>query len=401
MYYGIPDQFHPYGRFKRVLNNVGKAISFYSAIDRGRSNSVFNMAPAMKKRKRSDSKIKKVRKTKKKTLLISDKPYWKSYKKHGKKKNARPQVEAVHGEVKRHRCSILVGKKKSIKNPGKGKWRITDQSSGTASSLEGQQAVGYLGFIGTKSQILDSSGSGYNQANQAYTSLFDTNPFQTNTGGVLYGNTVAPLDDRIVLQSVVYNLEMANFTTGSPLIIDLYWLKCMKNTSDDPQTIWQNVLISQALGKAGAVQGAASGYPLISQVGTRPEEAPAFRKIWKTLKKETYELASGANVQLLYTMKFNKMIDKKTIVEQPTPFIAGFTVTPWVIIRGCIGKDVDGAGVTIAPVELGYVISREYQCFVPSANRLQTQFMSANLYTGGSGVNVVNVIDDIANVQNL
>lgn len=314
-------------------------------------------------------------------------------------------VEGVHGEIKRHVSTILVGKKKPIKNPSKGCWRVTDQGQDIAAIVEGKQFVGTIAFINTFNQMTTSSGAGYNPATNAYVSLFDANPNQSNIGGGLYSQVSLPNDDRIVIRSVQYNLEFANFTAVSPVVIDLYWLLCKKNTNDFPETCWQNVLTSQAMGRSAAVQATnaaayTAGYASSSMIGMRPEDAPAFKKIWKTLKKETYELAPGANVQLTYDFVYNKMIDKKFIQEQATNYIAGLTLTPFAIFRGCVVKDINGTA-TVSPCEVGFIYSREYACFVPSANRLQTEFIVPGLITGGASASAVSVIDGTPNITQL
>lgn len=307
-------------------------------------------------------------------------------------------VEAVHGEIKRHTGTFLVGNKRAIKNPSKGYWHVSDQGQNIASIAEGKQFVGTQAFINTFNQILTSSGNGYATPLLAYTSLFDANPFEKTTGGNLYGAVTIPNDDRIVLKDVQFNVEFANFTSVSPVVIDVYWLLCRKNTNDYPETCWNNVLSSQASGASLAVQAGSSGiysggYPTTAMVGMHPEDVAGFSKIWKTVRKETYELAPGANVQLAYKFVYNKLLDKKALQEQPTVYLQGLSLGLFYIFRGCVGKDVGTTTASIAPCEIGTIWSREYTCFVPSTNRVQASYIAPTLVTGGATMTAVNILD--------
>lgn len=329
------------------------------------------------------------------------KPFSLTWTVKNKKKESKDHVEAIHGEIVRKKEYFVIGRKKPIKNPSGGNWKILDQGSSSMGSLEGLQGVSTLFEVANYSQLAVSSGTAYTTQTQAYVNLFDANPYQYTTGGLLNNfSLVAVNDDRVVLKNVVCKLEMANFS-NVPLTMDLYWIKTKKNvtTTYYPEVVWNDVLTTQALGKPVAVPrvgaGITAGYENYKIIGTKPESCPAFNKLFKILKKSKYELAPGSNLCFDITLIYNKLVDKQFLAEQSSAtLIGGYTFIPMVVMRGSVGKDNTTGSTTIAPTELGYVYTREYTVFSPSPNRLQQKFVYPNLESGNAtGVSLINVVD--------
>jgi len=317
------------------------------------------------------------------------------------------KVESVHGTIRRHSYSVDIFPKNAHAKKSLGFWRLKDQTGGLINSGEGVQGVNVINFMGTPNQMVTSSGTGYNPQFQAVNSLFDANPFQTNTGGTMYGSVVAPLDDRITLDYYKLHLRIANLTTGSSVVAKVYLLKYKVNSSLSPDTIWYHCDQNMALGKAAATLPVIAtpqptgGWPNISYIDEVPESNKEFLKQVKILRKDTYELAPGANVENSYTLHYNKMIDKGTIVDAPSTYLGGWTTCIMILQYGVVGKTSTGPSVSLCPTELGVLWTRSTQCHVTEANRLKTEFVNSRIITNDTtNPSTINVVDNIAAVAN-
>nr|WAE42693.1 MAG: capsid protein [Cressdnaviricota sp.] len=320
-----------------------------------------------------------------------------------------PRVLAVHGEIKRV-GSVVKLHKKSLKGLAKfGSWKLSDQGTAIVNSVEGKQGVASLFDIASYAQVIVSSGPSYVIPVQAPYSFFDSNPNQLPTGGLagsLYNITpTAVNDDRVALRYVRATLEIGNMTFVSSVIVDLYWCIATADCNDAPDVVWANVLNSQKDGLSVGVQATTStratgGGSNVFMLGQRPN-GTAFHKSWKVLKHFTFEMASGANVVNTMTFKYEKMIDRQSILERGTnAYLKGITIIPFVIQRGCIIKD-NNANFSIAPTELAMVYTREYllQCTGPA--RIRTQYTVPNLVSGGTSFTAVNVVDASGSVTTI
>nr|WAE42595.1 MAG: capsid protein [Cressdnaviricota sp.] len=300
-------------------------------------------------------------------------------------------VEAIHGEITRRWFNVICGPR-GIK-VSKGVWKLNSIEQQSIVSSSGQQGVNYLSIL-TKAQLVTSSGAGYNSGNQAYICCFDGNPYQVNTGsfaGDGPASTSPPLDDRIRIVDVKKKITWYNGNTISPVTIEVYVVMNKQHLSNDPVTEWNAVLSSQALGKPATTQEtigavAVGGYPSCNQLGQRPDLLPAWRKNFQIKRKDSFDLAPGANLVTHYSFKFGgKTVDRKYCVDANT-FVGNVTHHIMYIVKGGVGRDTT-AGIntnqwSTTPVDVGIVFETEYVCCQPETNRLQYTGMFANIVTG-------------------
>lgn len=325
------------------------------------------------------------------------------------KRKRRETVEAIHGELmaRYERIQLYKGKKRHTKL-SKGCWKLDSQYAYLGTCNEGFQTVFEFPLC-TADHMVTTTGVGQTSTNYStsYVSLFDANPYQSTTGGALYGSVVTPNDDRIKIKNLKTVFEFTNFTTGIPIEMDIYILQCQTNTNIGPTTAWQNALISQALGKAAAVQSNTAlaytaGYGSPNFVNLRPDMLPEFRKYWKIIRKKRVLMASGSNFKLTEVFDYGgKNIDKKYVVDAKAGgnnYIRGLSHAVFGVYRGGVVKDVTANLPTVGAVEIGCIYSSQFTCTVGSPNRLQTEFVVPMFVSGNTLANqkVANVVDTVA-----
>lgn len=314
-------------------------------------------------------------------------------------KNNHNVIESIHGEIKRKHHEIKCSGTKNIPK-SIGEFKIREINQFTIASNEGQQVVYYQG-IATTNQFLTSSALSYNIQYQANQCLFDANPYQTNTGGGLYGTVVKPLDDRIVLKDIVRKYHLANQNALVPVTLEVYVIRQKCTTSSGPDAFWGTVLTSEALGISAATQqtinvAASSGVGNIYTLGMRPDSLASWRKYFQVVRKDTYDMAPGANIILTYNFKFGKMVEKAYLTKIQADgnlFVPGLTHHIMFIARGGIVKDTTSGTNTnqwsTCPTQIGCVMETDYYCSQPQTNRLKTNYQVVE----------INCSDPLANLK--
>lgn len=331
-----------------------------------------------------------------------------------RKKHIKDTVEAVHGEIKRKFHKLVVYKHINNKSLTRDGWNLVQTYNvplSTVKSAEGTQNPAWLMAFASADMIINSTGAPdlrYQMSN----SLFDTNPAQSSIGGTLFGSQIAPADDRIKLMRVKVTFEFSNQSSG-PAMVDVYWLKQKVNGNVDPVTAWGNVYTSRAFGKgvpsfptSTAVGTAGQNRSIIP--GTRPELLPEFRKMFRILKHNVYELAPNANVNETVYMHHNKLLDKKYITDiegSGNNYLGGTTVHLMLIQRGAVGVDTltgankPGNTACILESQLAGVITAEYECKAVKQNRFKAEHVNPIQFYTGSGLTnekIINVVDTLA-----
>lgn len=318
-------------------------------------------------------------------------------------------IEPVHGEIKRQYTKLIVGHEASSRIK-KGSWKIIQQYNvplNVSLSTEGYQGVNWIQSIATTQQLITNNAAA-DPRYQLTDCLFGANPYQKNTGGALYSSGVTPTDDRIVLNKIKYNLEFTNGTTGATEF-DVYILLCKKNQNNGPADCWQQALNNKNLGKGVANQGPGAVVPGVATVGflgERPETCQAFNKLWKVMDHKRYDLAPNATVVSQYIMHYKKQLDLqyvKQVSDSGNLYLANVSIAVLTIQRGQIVVDYGTGGFpavhtpAIAPTQIAMLSSVEYQCYVGSAQRIQTEYVEPPVFISGNTDNLkqVSVVDTI------
>lgn len=323
-------------------------------------------------------------------------------------------VEAVHGEIKRNFKKLIVGRRVSSKQLRRDGWMLLQTYNvplTTMVSAEGTQNPSYVQSFASLDQIVTSSGTP-DLRYQMASSLFDSNPTQSTIGGTLFTSIVAPADDRIILNRIKLTFEFSN-QTSAPTLFDVYIVKQKVNGSVDPVTEWQNVLTSRNFGKAitnfpNTATAQPGGYNRNIIVGTRPDNLPGWRKMFKILCHKEYELAPNANVNETYFLHYGKLLDKKYIVDTLAggdKYLGGTTVHLMCIQRGAIGVDIStgvnkpASTACILPTQIAAITAAEYECRVVKQSRVKAEYVNPMQFYSGSALaneKIINVVDATA-----
>lgn len=326
-------------------------------------------------------------------------------------------TEAIHDEIVRRYHTLYIGPKGKVSNrTKKGCWKIDDQGDFVVTADEGQQGTSNPSVVicnGTVSQYINDSGLIYGPNQQAAVGWINCNPYQKNSGGGLYAAGTKPEDDRICVDVIEQKFEIGNFGTTSAHV-EMYVVLPKTTTSLDPITYWDECLESEALGYGPMVQQTnnanyAAGYGNRKFLDLRPDALPSWKKMWKIVHKENFDLAPGANVVDTIKMEFGgKIIERKYMQEQAGQFVKGVTPTIFFIARGVVVVDKQEYGsvsalpsrVTTSSVKIGGVYTRKCVFHAPPANRTQTEFVNPRLMTGATLADqkFANVVDVIASV---
>lgn len=326
--------------------------------------------------------------------------------------------EMIHDQLVRRFARVKMGpRKKKTKRLNKGCYKVIDQGNLGVTAVEGRQGSNSFA-VATASQLIVSSGAAYNPAFSAYTSLFDSNPNQTITGGTLYNTpTIAPLDDRVHIDKIRLKIEIGNFQSTA-VHVEMYVVVPKVNTEYDPVTEWNRCLQSQALGKPAAVQMTAAttytpGYPTADFLDERPDYLPAWRKVWRIKQKKQFDLAGGANVIQTLMLDYNgKSIDRKYITDAYQDgqdlYIKDITSVIFFIVRGVVIDDTTNTSAdnaltfpfSISSCKVGIVYSREVLAHMTTVSRVQSEYYIPRLVAGNpiASQGEINVIDQFASV---
>lgn len=334
----------------------------------------------------------------------------------------------VHGVFERLDYTLSLGKHTARQVKGTGRWKYNDQFYGVIASSEGKQGYGWIGRTCFAADMFRSiAGVPSEQSSGRFGTqnpLFNQNPWQKITGpsasvvGVSAGDTFA--NDFINLHSVDLHYSFSNFA-NTACILDIWVLRYKTNTFRSPQDIWSEALKAENAGStpasnAGATLGvyysAGMGYPTPDIVGQNPFSCSAFKKTFKLLKHQTFDMAADTNIEMHLRINYNKYLSKEYMIAlQGT---AGdennmnykSTVVLMYRVRGqvvCDSSITGSKNPSIGNTEVGYTCNRVYTCSSAPGGRYKIQ--SAMPWLIGtnslSTETIVNVVDAAATVAEL
>lgn len=253
---------------------------------------------------------------------------------------------------------------KKLKDKATGRQTFTQEYSGsignttyigstTDVSNSGEQAVCHLGAMNTVSQIITSTGTGYDSFS-AGKSFFDLNPNQKVSGGSVYTAGTIPLGDKLGIQRCSLEAQLMN-NTNVDCTISLYVVKCLKDTEDDPIVKWENALADDALGITDTTTRNTStdpqqlGNPTIYRAGQIPMDCPQWKKYWKVVKVLKFDLAGGSNETVKIKCKQNSSVLKADVTRQGADGIRFLRNVSWTVFAIARGQTVRDAQTTPNP----------------------------------------------------
>lgn len=313
--------------------------------------------------------------------------------------------EEVHDSlVRRFKYVKLYSGKYRKHSVNKGCWKTNEVNQYFYDTPEGQQFI-QVYAINNKSQILYSSGSGFDFRSQACESMFDTNPYQKTTGGQYYSGIVNPSDDRVKLHKIRYKLEIGNFTAGSPMAVDMYLIGVNRDNDITPDVWWNDCLFSQALGQNSALQqnSVASitprvGYSNNTILDSRPFALPSWRKLFKVVDKRSVNLTSGGTYIQTWDLDFGgRVLEKEYLSGVTNLHFKGITYFVMIVSRGGLVLDSNNGSVSTSSGRLATLLTKQVVCSQVQANRVQAESSIVEIQTGSSVAQekVVDVVDTV------
>lgn len=163
-----------------------------------------------------------------------------------------------------------------------------------------------------------------------------------------------------------------------------------------------------------AFPNAAGGYTTKEQYGQSPFSERTFNKLWKSLKRVSFDLQPGGTRKFLYKIHVNKTFsraEQEQYLTQGTSFVANQTIIPMIITRPGMATVQDAAGdpteVTIAQASVATIITNHFTWTSLGAARLEYDRTFQGIVQGtptGHATkkeNIVIDVDTVAAVLNL
>lgn len=319
-------------------------------------------------------------------------------------------------EASRTHTTINLRKSRHHRNAG-GSFSFLFQSQGTCVTPNGKQGVFEIAYHGHISdQLIRATTKPPHAAplqNIWSTNPFDLNPYRAITGSQLIPAAVDPQNDRILFKSVYTEVMLVNESVG-PVYIDLYWLTPRTIIEEGPANTWVNMLSYTGMQSGPAVQSVTFGAAMTIGVshpsiyGEHPGYCKPFFRTWRPLRKKRLIMQAGATHKQSYTINFNKMLDKPSLLRSAagnSPFILGTTVYLMAVIRPAPALIREGTNVTLnnkgwttMQNVTGFVTTQRYTFQSIGTNRLETNIAEPTFVAevGDTGVGYYEIIRDVA-----
>lgn len=188
-------------------------------------------------------------------------------------------------------------------------------------SSAGVQNISVIGVYGTTNQWMYSQTPALDPLfDESEAAWFQLNPNAKTTGSAILG-AISPANDQFFLKTVDVAMEITNLSNVAAEATIL-WVKAKENmefnTGDrlDFTTQWNNILIAERQtgdnvqeqatgGVAGAAVAGTFGNATSNVVGEYPSSLKGWRRLWKVLGTERFDLAPGASHRINTTLHYN------------------------------------------------------------------------------------------------
>lgn len=273
---------------------------------------------------------------------------------------------------------------KSIKNKSTGRFVLQQITQTNNKAVAGKQGVSVICAVLRPQHFTTAGGVGYGPL-ETQVSLMDLNPNQKTSGSAIITTGVQPLNDKIIIKTVKWEISLRNFATND-LVLDVYVLMCKKVMDQYPDQIWNEGLVNNALGQTVATFPTAAsttpviGYPTNAFVGQRPWETKLFNQHYKICRKKRISLASFAQENIKSTITVNKIYDRAVqqdrtdsgVVMQPG------TMCIMVVAVGGVVNESTANLVTYGSTDYGVVINQTVVACQPMGNSGRLDYSSVS-----------------------
>lgn len=248
----------------------------------------------------------------------------------------------------------------------------------------GKQTVSDSIALGTITQWITSSGIGF-QNFQSFFAYFNLNPYRNATNSIT--GVSAPTTDRLVMETVKYDMEITNFSTASAQM-EIYYLRAKRDLKVGPTQEWNYSLISEGQGygvtaNTGANPGthaAETGGVMNREFpGQDPRQCSYFNKNWAVLRKRTVLFAGGATEVVKANIIMNQLGMQENFAElsaQVLTYPKGcFHVM--LVTRGQVVADVSAASTntaTFSTNQFGVIFTKNFRFRTVDGNAARLNF---------------------------
>lgn len=334
-----------------------------------------------------------------------------------------------HGAQNERHDKIVVGKytKALGRKVGKGgRWTVTDQHGVTFENDAGHQGTGFLTKVCHYCDLVSTSanfpGTGPSLVGELVTPLFQLDPNAKTTGGSLFTAAQAPECRRIFIQKVELEFHLSNFSNVPINGKIMYFLK--RNTDQyTALDLWQASLEDESLApwttaaafahfnSGGAYVNPVIGADQPTMEGNDPRMYRSFKRSYKFLKSQKFELTSDSEVIIHTDVILNKILNVgniKDMIGNPNTIefaygLKNYTVEAIIVYRTGLQlakTELPEAEVTSAEGKIGATVKRRYVC-KPMADSISDIRVNASIpyvigdNTYASALEMMNVVDQI------
>jgi len=292
-----------------------------------------------------------------------------------KVKTKKGEANDGHSAISAHYARIILNK--AIHKHDVGKWTYMQSTQGFIKEASGRQATSWIGGIGMNSQLVTSTGAGFNSF-QNHIGLQQLNPYLQNTGSTLLPSR-NPYTDKFLIKGVEFDMEFTNQSNTS-VTLDIYFFTNKTTSQADPFGIWQQAMLEEGGGltimtlpSAGKTNDGAHGYQRTYNPHASPLEHKTFKRLVKTLHKATFHLGPHAVEVFKANIAYNKLVHAHVVnklLAESVQSMPNCGIYVLGIARGQpVNDETDGAvTMTYAATNIGFISRTRYTMHSISGN---------------------------------
>lgn len=318
-----------------------------------------------------------------------------------------------------------------VKKPGKPKldystrYRYDELTGITATSSAGLQGVTELAYSGSCSQAWITTGSAAGAATSSFQggiALSQLNPQQKVPGSAFWSAVTQPCTEKFYLKSLTWTVDFTNLTSCG-VGVDLFFCTPKCDMPVGPLTDWQTASDQEAFTKANlnttiGSNAMRTGTAVSTFPGTKPTHYPEWRKRWRVLHAQHYDMGPGASEQATFIGSHNVTFDlsRALAVNNATGVAPAFvfttgnlrnqTVVLLAVIKGAVTYDntaTTGLAPTFAQGMVGFVINKRYLIhpFLAQSQKYNVAAVASQVAVGHGSTSLkqINADDVLASEQ--
>ena len=257
-----------------------------------------------------------------------------SYKRKKTSYQSVPKV-TPDGKLSEKSIGIKLGEPKTLYEP-LGDWTFINQCAGVSGNNLGQQGFSELLNMASRRHFNegDTTITASNSAFYFDKNLFKLDPNSKTTGGPVFAAQES-VSQQLHLKTISGHMQFMNAST-LPTWNHLYIVRYKQNTDDSVHDVWENALVTGALGQSSSgnpttpTDAISVGRTHTYTYGSSPFAYPTFNKVFESVYSDKFALTGGDTLRLNYNIAMHKTYHEENIVELDTLHMKGELV--WFLI---------------------------------------------------------------------